>query len=807
MKTCRNNAASFDVSTPRETIRITDVSITSSPQSGDTYRLGETIEVTLTFNQEVEVAGRVQVSIRVGEDRENWRGAEYLRGSGTDTLVFGHVVGLAEFGEYDEDGITVDGGYETAGYGLTGPGTIKAKGGLSAELDRTYDQVGTSSGHKVEGRLYVTDMQITSSPRSGDTYNVGEYIEITQTFSQDVGVSGKVGVSIRVGEDLGDQENWRGAYHQGRSGSDSLVFGYEVKADDLDENGITVDGGDGTISGYIGSGTIFSTVIADIPSVRPTLPKLGYDTLLPKLSRGYSSIGASEDHKVDGRTYVTGMSITSSPESGDTYRRGETIEITQTFSQPVQVNGDMGVSIRVGDDRGNWSGAYYQSGSGSDTLVFGYKVEPGDVDGDGISVDAGDGAISGYIGGGTITAVVSRSPALRSYPAIGDSSDHKVDTRVHVTNIRVVSTPADGETYRRDEVIAVELVFSAPVVDVRENTFVDISYEQNGIFILPAWYVSGSGTDTLRYEYTVDVEDFDDDGFSIGPGTRETWLGEGRIVEAGTDIPITHIFPGSGDFVGHNVDGVLRDEITSFEITSDPGEDTIYDTGDRIDVSVTFSGDVTVTGTPLLPLHFDNGVRVAEFTSVADGVVVFSYTVVDNDLAVKGFIIGQGELTLDRGSIQDVADNPAWLRHKGMAADASHRVAGGGMGIPVTISSIAFTSITYAAKDYYYTPGDVIELAVTFDADVVVTGSPQFKMHFYQSGDVTATFESATGPEVVFTYTVVLGDMSPRGIEIKANSLSLNGGTIQDEDGNNASLVHDDMGRDDDHAVYAPGGV
>ena len=58
------------------------------------------------------------------------------------------------------------------------------------------------------------------------------------------------------------------------------------------------------------------------------------------------------------------------------------------------------------DEDTNWRGAQYQEGSGTNTLVFGYTVQPHDLDADGISVGGSyiqDGERQGFGGSGTIT--------------------------------------------------------------------------------------------------------------------------------------------------------------------------------------------------------------------------------------------------------------------------------------------------------------------------------------------------------------------------------------------------------------------
>ena len=91
---------------------------------------------------------------------------------------------------------------------------------------------------------------------------------------------------------------------------------------------------------------------------------------------------------------------------------------------------------------------------------------------------------------------------------------------------------------------------------------------------------------------------------------------------------------------------------------------------------------------------------------------------------------------------------------------------------------------------------------MTFSEDVRVTGTPQLELDFDGSAK-TASYSSASGAAVVFSYIAVLGDSDTDGIAIGADKLTLNGGTIQDEADNNATLTHTAVAADSGHKVDA----
>ena len=100
---------------------LSTVTVTSDPGTDDTYALGDTIEVGLTFDETVTVIGDPYLLIHVGGTN---RRASYHSGSGTTQFLFCYTL-LA--GDDDDDGIAVAANSLT----LNG-GTIGATDGSTA---------------------------------------------------------------------------------------------------------------------------------------------------------------------------------------------------------------------------------------------------------------------------------------------------------------------------------------------------------------------------------------------------------------------------------------------------------------------------------------------------------------------------------------------------------------------------------------------------------------------------------------------------------------------------------------------------
>ena len=116
--------------------------------------------------------------------------------------------------------------------------------------------------------------------------------------------------------------------------------------------------------------------------------------------------------------------------------------------------------------------------------------------------------------------------------------------------------------------------------------------------------------------------------------------------------------------------------VSSVAITSDPGMDNTYATGDTITVSLTFSEAVTITGTPYVVV--DIGGQPRNFKYSGDGATAaahpFSYTALVGDRDADGVSLQVNSLTLNGGTIQATDDSTnAALTHAAMTF-ANHKV-------------------------------------------------------------------------------------------------------------------------------------
>ena len=125
--------------------------------------------------------------------------------------------------------------------------------------------------------------------------------------------------------------------------------------------------------------------------------------------------------------------------------------------------------------------------------------------------------------------------------------------------------------------------------------------------------------------------------------------------------------------------------VTSVDFTSNPGSDQVYGPWSTIQVTVTFSEDVTVgyvgskRDAAELDLEMDGQTRTAHYARTEGNKVKFEYTVLAGDEATFALRLRPNSLRLSRdkpsehGSIRNSSGRDAVLDHNGLASTA-HRV-------------------------------------------------------------------------------------------------------------------------------------
>ena len=374
-----------------------NIAITSEPENGDTYRIGEVINVTLTYGDTMDMPENSAIGIAVGNnirlasiDKVEMECRPIPRGRAHHVSRRGVRIQLHRTSRrFDSDGVSIPENplefYNNTSDAIV-PDPIPYFGDIDDAIPG-YPGLAAQSGHKVDGRPWIDHVEIVSSPASDNTYRIGESIDVDITFNQPVDVVDEnIAASLWFGETNGGEGSvWRGAPYQDGSGADTLRFSYQVRPGDYDSNRLHM--GAKTSTG-LGAGRI-KAAGTDVDAL-------------------HVFAGVNSSQRVDGRVRVDGMEVLSHPASGDTYRAGETFEIAMVFNRAVEMEGNIHLSMRVGSDDPDigWRAATYRRAQGSDSLIFGYTIRAGDVDTDGITVLGSwvdyDGKRHGIGGSGSI---------------------------------------------------------------------------------------------------------------------------------------------------------------------------------------------------------------------------------------------------------------------------------------------------------------------------------------------------------------------------------------------------------------------
>ena len=126
----------------------------------------------------------------------------------------------------------------------------------------------------------------------------------------------------------------------------------------------------------------------------------------------------------------------------------------------------------------------------------------------------------------------------------------------------IISTPADGRTYRYGENIDIALTFNTDVYVPEDDSWIVIRIGDaaDGPNSRVAEYLSGSDTNRLIYRYQVEIDDADANGISVDEGGSDTgfvgWVP--TIVASSGLLPVKRYFPGVVDDPIHKVDGSLQ---------------------------------------------------------------------------------------------------------------------------------------------------------------------------------------------------------------------------------------------------------
>ncbi|MDE2752273.1 MAG: SwmB domain-containing protein, partial [Gemmatimonadota bacterium] len=228
---------------------------------------------------------------------------------------------------------------------------------------------------------------------------------------------------------------------------------------------------------------------------------------------------------------VTDVRVTSDAGSDDIYALGDTIRVALTFSEAVDVTGSPHLKIDM--DPADWGTKVvpYESGSGTDTLVFAHEVVEPNYSTQGIAVLENTLRLNG----GTIQSTSSQAAAELAHDGLSHQGEHRVNWQYvaqqpespTVTEVTISSDAGSDRSYAKGETIRVTLRLSE-AVNVTGTPRLKLDFRSGTGDEQWASFESGSGSTTLVFAYAVAQGDDSDDGVAVPGNSLE--LNGGAIV-------------------------------------------------------------------------------------------------------------------------------------------------------------------------------------------------------------------------------------------------------------------------------------
>ena len=134
-------------------------------------------------------------------------------------------------------------------------------------------------------------------------------------------------------------------------------------------------------------------------------------------------------------------------------------------------------------------------------------------------------------------------------------------------------------------------------------------------------------------------------------------------------------------------------------IASSPQSGETYGKGEAVEVSVTFSEAVTVTGQPYVRLGVGERGRRARYSGADGATLTFAYTVRGNDRDENGVSVPENAVRLNDGTIEDADGNAAGLEHPALTDQSGHQVDGSRKAGPNSPPVFAAGSVTLTVKE------------------------------------------------------------------------------------------------------------
>ncbi|WP_201339208.1 beta strand repeat-containing protein [Isorropodon fossajaponicum symbiont] len=638
------NAITIDYIAPTVT------SFTSSTVGGS-YGVGSKINITATVSEEIKAGGQITVTLETGStDRI------VVLTAGVDGILTG--IYTVKSGDTSGDLTVVS---FTIGAGAQAP-TDAAGNAITADTV-------PSSRNIADSKAIVID---TTAPTATLSSNIAPTSDLTMTFSETVtAVSGK---KITLYKSDGTQiEQFDAADTSKVTFSGNTVS--INPASNLDANAnyyVQIDAGafkDTVGNDYAG--------ISNTSSWSFTAAALTTDAVWANSSTDVASNGINANE-------LSSLSITGTLSNLNDVASGVTIssivfKAASGSANNVSYTGTM--PTLSGDSNGaTWT----LSNANMPTLVSGesYTIEIG---------LATSGSVTGTGGSSVLLTVDTTAPTVSSTTISATDSSNTAKTSTLVAGDKVVVTVAMSE---------------ATTVTGTPTYTIDV-----GGVNKTASYVSGSGTSSLKFSYTIATGDTDTAG-GITSGTGALVLAGGTLKDgAGNAAALTTAVAASNTLAVDTVAPTVSSTTISATDSSNTAKTSTLVAGDKVVVTVAMSEATTVTGTPTYTIDVGGVNKTASYvTGSGTSSLKFSYTIATGDTDTAGGITsGTGALVLAGGTLKDGAGSAAALT---TAVAASNTLAVDTVAPTVSSTTISATDSSNTAKTSTLVAGDKVVVTV-----------------------------------------------------------------------------------------------
>jgi hypothetical protein len=691
-----------------------DIKTVILPKSG-LYKSGDTLDFIFRFTEKIKTGATIKsstLSLTIGTKTVMANCTGY---NSSDSLVFRYII---QNGDFDKDGIRM-------------ASFINYNNTVISDLagNRSTSTFTATSAKNILIDAVAPFIKTVSLPSAG-TYTTGASLDFIVSYSENVFVPSGTNLPFIF---INLRDSIRKVFYTGGSGTNSLLFRYNIQKEDRDSAG--------AIRLVAPSNDLYSLV---------------KDSAGNRSLQGFTSIEKSSGFHINPPIIITEQVMV--PVQG-IYKKDDTLKFSIQYAEKVFVDPKDGIptlKILIGNSEKK---AAYTGGSGSKILTFIYPIQSADEDKDGIEINPSTSFINADI------KDAEGNPALTYLNNIGNTKEIIIDAVVPV--IKSIILPGD-RTYKENDTLLFTVKFTEKIRAISALNTATISLTI-GTKVKTAIYAGGNGTDSLLFRYIIQAGELDKDGIKmISPVNLN-----------GTSIQDSAGNIGSAAFTLQSTKNILIDAIAPIVSGVLVPVTGIYQTGNSLDFTVIFSKKVFVLAGdrfPFLAISLaKKTVNAIYLNGSGTNNLLFRYTIQSDDRDSLGIRLATALTDFD-SLIRDTAGNKAitLLYNTGITS-----------GIVINPPFIRINKVTTPLAALYKT-GDTLNYFIGYNQNVFVStkeGTPYLKINigFFLK---QAVYISGSGSNILlFRYIIQAGDEDKDGIEIYPDLL-LNNGTIKDADGN-----------------------